>query len=297
MSTRPLCAILVASVALEGEADALENELEASVSAGRAGWPDLAVESSDFVRHLATHVHRGRLPPVDHAAEMWLACACTHGALGAAEAFEQTYREPIERAVARIDRRLTDEGTQIVLTSLLVRSDDEPPRVSRYGGRSALETWLATVAARATLKLGRRKGDQRHASVSALVDVAGADDPDLALVRARYAPELALALGAAVTGLPARQRVLLRLHYADRWSLERLAALYDVSRATMARWLAAARGELSEKTKGLLRERLHATSSEVESLAAFLGADLEVSLARLLESSGESSSTRVGLGS
>jgi RNA polymerase sigma-70 factor (ECF subfamily) len=283
MSTQRLAAIFASAAPLTAHSTRPpERELVARVEAGRAAWPELSLDEGAFVTYLARHADE-RLPPMDRTAELWLACACANGSPGAVAAFEERYRGAIERAAARVDHGVVEEATQIVLGSLLVRDGAAPARIAAYGGRCSLSTWLSTVSARAAMKLRRRAARTACVSASRLELIAEREHPDLTLLRAKYALELEAALGAALASLRARSRVLLRLHYLERWQIERLAALYEVSRATMVRWLAATREELYASTKERLRDRLDVTSTEFASIAGLLGSDLQVSLGRVLE--------------
>jgi RNA polymerase sigma-70 factor (ECF subfamily) len=145
--------------------------------------------------------------------------------------------------------------------------------------------WLVTVAARTALKQRRGRAAQPHDSISGLAQIAVEAEPELALAKARYAPELDKALRTALDTLDPRQRVLLRLHYAEGWSIDRLGALYQVGRSTSARWIIAAREALHEATKTAMQRRLQLTTSEFESLVGLVQSQLEVSLIRLLEES------------
>jgi RNA polymerase sigma-70 factor (ECF subfamily) len=263
---------------------ALDGALRERLSAGRAAWPGLELEDEAFVRHLAAHAGSGELPPLDRSGDLFLACACAAGARGAASAFEKTYRAAIERSVARVDRSVIDEATQSVMVSLLVREGDAPPRIADYGGRAALRTWLATVAARAAIQLRRRRGDQAHESLTGLAEAMVGVEPELALAKARHGKELEESLRGALGRLDARQLVLLRLHHVKGWSVDRLGTLYRVGRSTAARWVAAAREAYVEAAKRDLRERLNLTPSELESLVALLQSNIELSLVRLLDS-------------
>jgi len=264
-------------------AESLEEGLAQRLAAGRGAWPDLDLDEASFVRHLALHTEGGDLPPLEHSADLLLACACAAGTKGAAAAFERTYRAIVERAVARVDRGSIDEATQVVLVSLLVAEPPDVARITSYGGRSPLRTWLATVATRAALKLHRRRDDQPHESIGGLVDAFVADEPELALAKARYAPELEASLRAALAALEPRQIVLLRLHHAKGLSIDRLGGIYRVGRSTAARWVAAARDALLDGAKGHLRARLNLTPTELESLVALLQSNVDVSLVRLLD--------------
>jgi RNA polymerase sigma-70 factor (ECF subfamily) len=259
----------------------LERELLDRIEAGRAAWPGVALDEHTFVRHLAGH-SPGAMPPRAHSADLWIACACAHGAAGAVVAFERAYRAVIERAVARVNRASVDEGTQAVLVSLFVADPGARPRIAEYAGRAALKTWLATVSANATLRLHRRRDDQPHESLTGLAEGMAMAEPELALAKARHGADLEAALRDALQSLDARQRMLLRAKHVKGWRLERVATMYRVSRATAARMITAAHEALSAETKRLLRERLKLSPSELESLVQLLQSQLEVSLVKLL---------------
>ncbi len=254
----------------------------AHLAAGRATWAGLALDDETFLQYLRARLNDRAPPPLESAADLYLACACAAGVSGAAAAFERTYRSVIERAVARIDRSLVDEATQIVLIGLLVATPDSPPRIGTYGGRSSLRAWLTTVATRATLKLRRRVADKGHETLDGLAQAFLAGEPELAVAKAQHGPELAASFRTALSKLEPRELVLLRLHHVERWSVDRLGALYRVGRSTAARWLAAARERLLETAKGDLRDRLSLTASEIESLVQLLQSNFELSLIRLL---------------
>jgi RNA polymerase sigma-70 factor (ECF subfamily) len=264
-------------------ATSLEEDLAQRLAEGRQAWPDLMLGDASFVSHLAAHAEGGELPPREYSRDLFLACACAVGTKGAAAAFERNYRSVLEHAVARVNRRTVDEGTQVVLVSLLVAEPPNEPRIATYSGRSTLRTWLTTVATRATLKLHRRRDDQAHESIGGLVDAFVAEEPELKLAKARHGPDLEASLRAALGELEPRHLVLLRLHHAEGWSVDRLGGLYRVGRSTAARWVAAARGALLDGTKGHLRARLSLTPTELESLIALLRSNIQVSLVRLLE--------------
>jgi RNA polymerase sigma-70 factor (ECF subfamily) len=263
-----------------------EEDLVARLDAGRAAWPALTLDEETFLQYLRERSHEGSLPALENAADLFLACACSVGVPGAAAAFERTYRAVLERAVAQVDRSAIDEGTQIVLVSLLVATPDARPRIAAYGGRSSLRAWLATVATRATLKLRRRIEDKAHESVDGLALAFVAEEPELALAKAQHGPELAASIRTALAMLDSRELVLLRLHHAEGWSVDRLGTLYRVGRSTAARWVAAARDHLVESAKRDLRERLKLSPSEIESLVVLLQSNLPLSLIRLLGDDG-----------
>src|SRR6185312_1867471 len=106
-------------------------------------------------------------------------------------------------------------------------------------------------------------------------------DPELALVRSRHAGDFERALQDAFGSLDERERNLLRLHFLDGLGIDGLAPVFGVHRATVARWLAAARERLQDTVLALLRERLAVGERELESLARLVRSDLEISLPSL----------------
>jgi RNA polymerase sigma-70 factor (ECF subfamily) len=95
------------------------------------------------------------------------------------------------------------------------------------------------------------------------------------------------ALRDAFARLPREQRNVLRLHHAGGLPGDRIAALLGKSRATVVRWLTAARESMLREVHAILQERLAADAAEVDSLIALVRSRLDVSLSALLRDSGE----------
>jgi RNA polymerase sigma-70 factor, ECF subfamily len=260
----------------------LADDLRARVDAGRTAWPGLALDEAAFVGHLARHSVAG-LPPLKHAGDLWLACACATGVKGAAAAFEKEHKATVRRAIARVSRGAEDEVAQSVMVSLFVSEPGARPRIAEYGARAALRTWVATVAANAAMNRAQKKENQAYESVGAIGAAMAGVEPELLLAKARHGPELEKALREALADLDKRKRVLLRLHHVQGWTMDRLATMYRVSRSAAGRLVIGARETLVEDTKRRLKERLKLTPSELESLLGVLRSDLQVSLVRMLD--------------
>jgi RNA polymerase sigma-70 factor (ECF subfamily) len=259
--------------------------VEALHRKGQEQWPDLAVDRDAFARHLA-RVSAEAPPSIDHAADLYLACACALEVPGAIAAFEQTYGADLARAVARIhgESAFVADAVQAVRERLLMRRGDEPPRIGDFAGRSALRTWLASAAARVALNLRRGLAEQPHLEVQSDLAVSGALPVEMAMLRARYKNDLEASIAAALRSLSPRDRTLLRLHLAQRMSIDGIGAAYKVGRSTAARWLAAAREALGEETKRHFCQRVGLPPAEFDSIAAALRSDLDVSLVTHLAS-------------
>src|SRR5262249_41097880 len=147
-------------------------------------------------------------------------------------------------------------------------------------GRAALGSWLKTAAVRTALNLRRAKGDQAHDEVPS--QLLGPTEPELDLVRARYRTDFEDALREALKSLPERDRAMLHGSVGGGKSIDELGALYGVSRAPAARWLAAAREALAVETRRRLATRLRLTPTELDSVAAVVRSQIDVSIVRLL---------------
>jgi len=75
---------------------------------------------------------------------------------------------------------------------------------------------------------------------------------------------------------------VLRQHTLDGQSIDRLAALHGVHRATAARWIDAARGTVLAGTQRELIQRLGLNTSELASVIRLIQSQLELSLLRAL---------------
>jgi RNA polymerase sigma-70 factor, ECF subfamily len=106
---------------------------------------------------------------------------------------------------------------------------------------------------------------------------------DLEVLRARIRPEVDASLRAAVAALDPRSRALFRYNLIDGWNVERIGAVYGVHRATIARWIAAARDELVTLVEKELAARLAISTDEVGSIIRLVRSRIDVSLARLLD--------------
>src|SRR6185295_8871681 len=113
-------------------------------------------------------------------------------------------------------------------------------RIFDYSGAGALGAWVRIAAVRTALSLRRKR------EPLPLDDDAGPPDPavplDVGLVRRRYARALRSAVQAAVEALPGEDRELLRQHFIEGMTVDRLGAMKGVHGSTISRRIARARG-------------------------------------------------------
>jgi RNA polymerase sigma-70 factor (ECF subfamily) len=263
----------------------MESSLEEVLAAGRAAWPTVRMDAEALARRLEAHEQQGSAVAREHAADFYLSCACALGVAEATRALDAILRNEVAPAVARINSRadFVDDALQALRVKLLTGDD---PKIATYSGRSTLRRWLATAATRTALNLRRGKDNEAHEAVTSAIGARVTRGPELAYVRERYRDAFEEALRSALTELTDRERALLRMNLVEQLGVDRLARLYGCGRSTVFRWITAARGKLLDSIRAQLHAKLGATDSELESLAAVVRSDLDVSIARLLDPAG-----------
>ncbi|WP_224363461.1 sigma-70 family RNA polymerase sigma factor [Hyalangium versicolor] len=270
----------------------LETLLSQALEAGRAAWPGISLEADAFLRHIARHVPNGGSPE-EHlrelrAAELYLACACAAQVPAALTAFQERFSIEVDQALRkRKDTPLQpDELRQVLWEKLFVGRPGAQPKIADYSGRGPLGAWVRVAAVRTSLNL--REQGAREVLVEVERPVFSnipTPDPELAFLKSRYRAEFKEALETAMAELPSDQRNVLRLHFLDGLSIDRIGAVYGVHRATAARWVQKGREALLEGTCRLLSERLQVTPPELESILDMVRSQLDVSLGGLMRES------------
>jgi len=138
--------------------------------------------------------------------------------------------------------------------------------------------------------LGQREGsvvaiDPRDGSILALWSFP-TYDPNLPSSNDSV---VARAFRQALAELTPRERSLLRLNLVDGISIDALAPMYAVSRATVARWLASARHALQSRTVAAPSRHTQLAGADLDGLMASLDSGFDLSLRRFVaEASPES---------
>ena len=241
---------------------------------GRAAWPTISVTEGAFqaAARIASAATDG--------SEIYLACACAAGDTAAIDAFETRYFACVPAVVRRL--RLPDDDAQEVAQTLRKRlfvGGPEQAGVLRYAGTGSLGGLVQVAATRIAIDL--RRGRERIAAdePSDTADTT-TSSPEDTYSKEEYRDRIKSAIEDAAASLSPRDRTLLRLHLVDRSSIDDIAALYRVHRATAARWVSAAREELFDHTR---EHFLAATQLEdAGGLASFVESQLTLSLSRIL---------------
>jgi len=262
----------------------LEEAITDFLRRARAPWPDIDISDETVLRHVgarmgATDDPVGKLNAL-HAADLYLACACSRAHVRAIAAFERLYVSQISAYLSRSDALpgFTDEVKQAVRERILVARDTLLPRIESYNGRGPLGGWLRMVTTRIAADLRRaRRHDGRPIEIPPQVV---SPDPEAAYLKQRYGPEFERAVENAFSLLETRGGNVLRLHFLDGLAPSAIAAMYRVSVRSVQRWIALAERDLLANTRRILAERLHLSPSELDSLLGLVRSQLTVTLHR-----------------
>lgn len=250
--------------------------VEAALGEASARWPAIVFDRDGF----AEYVERVDAQASDlalHGAELWLACACAQGNEAALRVFEAEYVARLEPTLKRLgDGDFIDEARQLLRQRMLVGPE---ARIATYAGTGPLLGWLRIAALRVALNL--KRGSLRPSDV-VLVEEMVRELPIEPTELPRYVEVFSVALHRAFAGLEARDRNLLRLHHVDGLTLDRLGALFQVHRATVARWLAQARGRIFQEVEAEVKRTLKLSQSEFQSMLGLVRSYLDASLSGLM---------------
>jgi RNA polymerase sigma-70 factor (ECF subfamily) len=219
----------------------------------------------------------GKELAIEHAAEIYLGAACALRSAAALAALESAYiaRVPDILAAKRLPAHAVDEIRQTVRERLLA---GDPPYLANAVGKGTLAGLVAVVASRCALDWIRTQ--RPHESVGD--GLAASADPAKDLDRARSQSVLKSAFEAAVEDLEARDRTLLRLHLVDGLTIDDVARMYQIHRATAARQIEKAREQVAASTRRRLALVEGLSKDDLGDLHGLVASQLDLSLSRVL---------------
>jgi RNA polymerase sigma-70 factor (ECF subfamily) len=257
------------------------HELEELHRGAAAAWPGVEVSLDRFGQAVDAAVADGASVGDLHANDLYLAVACLEAQPRALAILESDIMKAVRPSVERACRDGSvspDDVMQGTLEKLLV-AGKEAPRLTQYSGRGSLVGWVRVVAVREALQDRRRESRQRVHEDAAMIGGGGSSPPpELTLLRDRHQGAFRDAVKKAIAQLDAEQRAILRLSALEGLSIDQLAPLLGVHRATVARRLEKARAAALEHTQAILRRDHGLTESEARSLCAALSSEVDVSI-------------------
>jgi len=248
--TAPISFERSALLALVAERVRLRFALDAASFAGRL--VELAREAAPGPEP-PLHEHARRLSLDD----LYLATACSQGDERAWEELTGRHGGFIRAFALRFLREpdASDLADQVVADLWQRR------KIARYQGRSTLRTWLGAVVAHAALNAGKasRRTESLEDGMRDGQPPAASAEPGTNQAEAL----LARLVAEAIDGLPAGEKLLLRLYYEQGLTLDQMAVALRASKAALSRRLARIRSGLRQGVESLARRRAGASADSL----------------------------------
>ncbi|MBV1862231.1 MAG: sigma-70 family RNA polymerase sigma factor [Nannocystaceae bacterium] len=233
-------------------------------------WASLGVTEASFAERLASVLESASPSPQTleaiRPAEQYLVAACLQQRPGAVVALEHHAFGLLPSVTLRFASVLSpDELVQRVRTKLLTPPSGESPLLGRFTGVTSLERWIRIVGMRLGLDAAR-SSQRRQARERTLPGALPERDPEFYWMRQLYTENFERILSGCLVALPVRDRNLLKAQILHGMSLDEMARVWSVHRATIARWLRAARLGLLCAVRTGLQVQAGLSDSEVDSV-------------------------------
>lgn len=261
-----------------------EDALRTAFADGQRRWSNVALGEEPF-RSLVKDrsIPAGRLR--QNASDIYLAAACRAGLPSAIEAFQRVLLPQIDGHIRRLGLppHLNDELKQRLQVWMLTGPN---ARIDTYNGTIPLASWLRVCAFRMGLDLiaSERRAPRVADDVELIHRLFQSSSVEAELQRAQLAPLFRQVLEESLASLSQRDKTLLRLQIMEGLSIDAIAPIYRVHRATVARWLVDIRRRVVNVVRQHLRSELRTNSSELTSMIELLRGDIQLSLSRILRS-------------
>ena len=266
----------------------LESVLTHVYAAAQGAWPEFAVRAEAFFPYFADRVSREGPDALEklRASDLYVACACVQGDPRALAALEARFFPDIVAALGKMNLggARIDDVKQGLRRQMFVGEPGAPPRIVEYTGRGDLRGWLRVTAVRAALKIIRKEKRETSMEDEALFAASSSSaDPELLYVKEVYRAQFKTAFQEALDSLDDREKNLLRQHVVDGLSIDEIGALYQVHRATAARWLGRAKESLLTRTRHHFMTRARISAHECDSIMRLCHSQLDMTIRRRLE--------------
>jgi len=214
-----------------------------------------------------------------HLEDLALACACASGHEGAWEHFVREHRPVLYRAADAIDptggsRELAD-SLYGELFGLVERSGERRSLFEYFHGRSSLSTWLRAVLAQR--HVDRVRSTRRFEPLPETEPTPSARSEERPQPQSRiseYVQLMRRAVTAAISRLPAKDRLRLGYYYAEDLTLAQIGRALGEHEATVSRNLAKARREIRTDVERQLREEERMNPSQIDECFAAVVEDV-----------------------
>jgi RNA polymerase sigma-70 factor (ECF subfamily) len=243
----------------------------------RAAWRALADQGIAIPEDDLVAALRARLGGSTRVTDLALAVTCEQRDPAAIALFERTHLAMVRRALGKlkINPAIIDDVLGWMRFELFVRP--APTLITAYTGRGDLGSWTRAIGVHEAIKRARRARRDVSPDLAPELPVPA---PELVAMRGAYGQAFTQALSSAFGELKVPERTLLRQYFLDGLTIDVLAELYQIHRATAARRVAAARERLVDSVRAKLKEALGIGDHSVDEIITL--SNLDESLGTLL---------------
>ncbi|MBL9008219.1 MAG: hypothetical protein JNJ46_28425 [Myxococcales bacterium] len=275
------------------EAAEASTDISTLIKRAEARYPELALPEERFLPFLDRCLREAAVSSSVlgslHIEDVYLACGYGLGIEAARLQVEADHFSRIQRRLERMQlpsALIADVLQELRCRMVEMLRPDYSGRV--YSGRGSLGGWLYIAALRIAERLKKRalhelpNHDERvaHDVHDRLLPAPDAEMEHL-MHSCRAAFEAALQQGLAA--LSCRERNLLRYHFLERLSIDQLAEIYDVHRATAARWIVRAQQHLADETRARFSAQIPIAADSMPRLLRMIRSKLDLSLSAVLQ--------------
>ncbi|HEY5936434.1 MAG TPA: sigma-70 family RNA polymerase sigma factor [Kofleriaceae bacterium] len=270
-------------------APAFADQLVAAGARVRAALPALELDDAELEAAIIEHGGEDAEAFLAscHLVDLALARSAALGHVFAIAELERAHRALLDSVCRRFagPGHTHEDLMQILRSKLFVADLERRPRIAEYDGRGSLAGWLRVLAVRELIDLTRRKDRTRElAMTDTTPELIEPQDLALEAIKAEYRGAVAQALVDAARRLEPGDRHLLRQHLAAGLTIDQLAAVLGIHRATAARRITRAREQLATVARALVAERLGLGEAELGEIFSLVASKLELTIKRMLES-------------
>ena len=240
------------------------------------------------------------------ADDLCLIVACERGDEKAWEDLVANFDPTVKSAARRISSN-NDDAEDLAssiwaeLYGLRIGADGKKKsKLAYYSGRGSLAGWLRAVVSQLAVDQFRKQSkfvqiEEDREFENLANEAAGRDNnhfasrgenPEVLFSDGESGADVADALAAAIAGLEAEDRLILKMYYFDSLKLKDIAATFGYHEATASRKLTRVQSDIRKGVERELRSRHGWTDGEVKrhlsDTAASLGVNLETMFAALL---------------
>ncbi len=209
--------------------------------------------------------------------EIWMVWSCSQSVPRAEKRIVQII-ESVEPAIRKW-KQTSDQTADLIqelLQKMLLDSETHARKILNYNGKASLAVWIKTIAIR--MVIDQHRSSQNTAKVQEESLLVTQEQPEMLLLKKKYASECEAALKEAWRALPSRQKSLLRFSSLQGMSFIEIAKIYRIHRVTAARWVEEARYAFAMQSLNLLSKRVQLDVTELKSMLYDMQSQIQLSL-------------------